>query len=390
MKTNKNHYRSMLIAVLSCSLVLMAGCSKEEIEVQIDDTSITPVLSNLGNDLQKALDSGLKKYGGKGISLAIHFPETGLWTGVAGYSHGNTPITRETLFNAGSITKNFTAVTILKLVEENKLSLNDPIHKYVRDYENIDHEITIEQLLNHTSGIFDIVDHPVFWIKMFNNPGKSWSMEEMIKEFTLPPYFSKGEGWHYSNTGYVLLRIIIEKVTEEAIHNVYKEMIFKPLELDKTIIIPKENTALSIAHGWFDLNGDSKYDDLTSMQMDGFYNGVGGIIYSTATELAQWSNQLFHEQSVLDDSQLENMLDFHSPCPGEQRAKGYGLGAIDFNPGLFNGLRIWGHSGNAPGYAAGCFYLPEYQISIGILVNTEDGETMYSINDILSIIKDYF
>ena len=390
MKTNKNYYRSMLIALLCCSLVFMTACLKEEIEVSIDDSSIKPVLTDLSKDLQNAVDAGLKKYGGKGISVAIHIPEIGLWTGVAGNSHSNIPITRNTLFNAGSITKNFTAVTILKLVEDNKLSLNDSIHKYVKDFENIDHDITVEQLLSHTGGIFDIVDHPGFWTNMFNNSKRSWSMEDMVSKFTLTPYFNKGEGWHYSNTGYVILRMIIEEITGEDISSVYDNMLFNPLELDNSILFPQEQITFPIAHGWFDLNGDSRYDDLSTIDLEGFYNGIGGIVYTTAIDLATWTNNLFNEQIVLNSNQLEKMLDFHSPLPGEKLAQGYGLGAMNFNPALFNGLKVWGHSGNALGYAAGCFYLPDYQISIGILVNTEDGETMYSINNILSIIQDYF
>jgi hypothetical protein len=81
-------------------------------------------------------------------------------------------------------------------------------------------------------------------------------------------------------------------------------------------------------------------------------------------------------------------LTFHSPTPGESLLVGYGLGVVKFNPELFNGLEIWGHSGNAPGYAAGCFYLPEYDVSIGIMVNTDAGETMFTINDLLSILSE--
>ena len=84
------------------------------------------------------------------------------------------------------------------------------------------------------------------------------------------------------------------------------------------------------------------------------------------------------------------MLSFHSPTPGEPLAEGYGLGVAKFNPELFNGLEIWGHSGNAPGYAAACFYLPEYGVSIGMMVNTDAGEAMATIFDFLTIIKTHF
>ena len=82
------------------------------------------------------------------------------------------------------------------------------------------------------------------------------------------------------------------------------------------------------------------------------------------------------------------MLPLHSPTPDEPILVGYGLGVVKFNPELFNGLEIWGHSGNAPGYAAGCLYLPEYDVSIGIMVNTEAGESMFTLNELLSILSE--
>jgi hypothetical protein len=82
------------------------------------------------------------------------------------------------------------------------------------------------------------------------------------------------------------------------------------------------------------------------------------------------------------------MLTFHSPNPAEPLIAGYGLGVVRFSPDLFNSLEIWGHSGNAPGYAAACLYLPEYDVSIGIMVNTEAGEAIVTINDLLNILTE--
>ena len=104
--------------------------------------------------LQDTLDNGLKKYNGKGISFAIIAPGHKMWIGVSGVSHGTTPIKPETLFDAGSITKNFVAALTLKLVEESLLTLDDTLHKWLPDYPNIDNTITIRQLLNHTSGLY--------------------------------------------------------------------------------------------------------------------------------------------------------------------------------------------------------------------------------------------
>ncbi len=92
---------------------------------------------------------------------------------------------------------------------------------------------------------------------------------------------------------------------------------------------------------------------------------------------------------MLSEQSLDQMLAFHSPTPGEPLAAGYGLGVARFSPELFNGLEVWGHSGNAPGYAAGSLYLPDYRVSIGIATNTEEGEAMHTINDLLRVITSH-
>lgn len=109
-------------------------------------------------------------------------------------------------------------------------------------------------------------------------------------------------------------------------------------------------------------------------------------MYATPEDLALWSHALFSERRLLRGETFEQMLDFHSPTPGEPLLVGYGLGIVNFNPELFNRLEIWGHSGNAPGYAAACFYMPEYDVSLAMMVHTHAGETMSAIFDLLPIL----
>ena len=92
------------------------------------------------------------------------------------------------------------------------------------------------------------------------------------------------------------------------------------------------------------------------------------------------------DQVVLSPDYYNQMMDFIVPTPGEPLVRGYGLGVCWFSPELFNNLTVYGHGGNPVGYAAGCLYLPDYGVCIGILDNTEEGETMPVLNDILEII----
>jgi D-alanyl-D-alanine carboxypeptidase len=292
-------------------------------------------------------------------------------------------------FSAGSITKMFTASTILKLSEEGKLSLDDSLHAWVPSFPNIDSTITIRQLLNHTTGIFDIVRHPDIWSEFLGNPGKTWAIEDVVRTYTLAPYFPKGTSWHYSNTGYLLLRMIIREASGSQIASEYRTRFFSPLGFQYTHLAVEENPLGPVAHGWFDLDGDTQYDDLSQIPATAFYTAIGGGVFSTAEELARWAYAFFHDKNVVSQDSYNQMMAFHSPCPDEPLAAGYGLGVVRFEPSFFNGLEVWGHSGNAPGYAAASLYLPQYDVCIGYVDNTEEGETMYTIAELMTIIVEH-
>jgi D-alanyl-D-alanine carboxypeptidase len=100
-----------------------------------------------------------------GISAAVLVPGYRTWTGASGYSHRSVPIADDMLFEVGSVQKNFEAAMVLKLVEDDVLSFDDPISMYLPTYPNVNGEITIRQLLNHTSGVFNVFEHPDFpWV----------------------------------------------------------------------------------------------------------------------------------------------------------------------------------------------------------------------------------
>jgi D-alanyl-D-alanine carboxypeptidase len=385
---SKNFRNGTLVSATLVVALLLTACGKPAAELTPAAAPPTPQLElPFAQELQEAVDSGLEAYGGMGISVAVIVPGYKPWVGVSGVSHGTIPITPDTLFSAGSITKMSTAATILQLAEEGVLTLDDPLHKWLPDYPNIDSTITIRQLLNHTGGVYDMVRHPDYWNAMLADPARPWKPEEIVATFLLEPYFPKGTDWHYSTPGYILLRMIIKEATESKVSAEYRNRLWTPLALENTFLAVEEALPENTAHGWFDIDGDGAYDDLPSFPA--FYSGVGGGVFSTAEDLAKWSQALFREGRVLSEQSLDQMLAFHSPTPGEPLVAGYGLGVVRFSPELFNGLEVWGHSGNAPGYAAGCLFLPDYGVSIGIMVNTEAGEAMPTLFDLLNVITSH-
>lgn len=340
----------------------------------------------MGEELQAALDNAIATYGGKGVSLAVILPDGQTWVGTAGISTGSTPIRPEMLFSIGSATKNFTSAVILQLAEEGVLTLEDSLFEWLPSFQNIDSTITIRQLLNHTSGIFNLTDHPDVWNDIFADLYRPWTMEEIVNGYVLPPYFAAGDGWHYSNTGYLLLRMIIKEATGQSISRQYRERLFTPTGLTGLFTAVEESPTGPVANGWFDIDNDGDYDDISNVPHTAFYSAIGGGVFATAEDFALWVKAMWHDRIVLGPDYYNQMMDFHSPTPGEPLVAGYGLGAVWFNPDLFNGLTVYGHAGNPIGYAAGGLYLADYGVSLAILDNTEEGETMPVINQILSII----
>jgi D-alanyl-D-alanine carboxypeptidase len=369
--------------IFLCAAVILGACHRISPEANLPSLPF-------GEELQLALESGLDTYGGMGLSAAVIAPGYQTWVGVSGESHEGTPITPEMVFDIGSTHKMYTAMVVLQLAEEGVVSLDDPIGKWLPDSPHVDSEITIRQLLNHTGGVFDMVRHPDYWPAMTADVDRIWQPEEILTDFLDEPYFTRGNGWHYSTPGYILLRMIIEEATEIDLAAQYHSRLFKPLGLDQTYLAIYEELPEDIAHGWFDLDLDGVYDEINDESRDfkSFNSSTGGAIYTTAEDLAKWSQAVFREGLVLNKDTLEEAMILQPTTPDEPIAVGYGLGIIKFSPEFFNGVNLWGHSGNAAGYAAGCFYLPEYGVGLSIMTNTHAGEPIPTVFELLSILTE--
>jgi D-alanyl-D-alanine carboxypeptidase len=136
--------------------IFFTGCAQPDRAIAKPDTARLP----FARDLQRVLDLSVRITNGTGISAAVIVPGQGTWTGAAGRSEPSKAISPDMLFDIASIGKNFVAILVCQPAEEGRLSLDDPLSKWLPDYPDIDSSITIRQLLNHTSGVFDWVDHP--------------------------------------------------------------------------------------------------------------------------------------------------------------------------------------------------------------------------------------
>ncbi|MGR3779227.1 serine hydrolase domain-containing protein [Bacillus paramycoides] len=271
------------------------------------------------------------------------------WGYAAGVANLSTkkPMETDFRFRIGSVTKTFTATVVLQLAGENRLNLDDSIEKWLpgviqgNGYDG--KQITIRQILNHTSGIADYLNSKDVDLM---NTKKTYTAEEIVKiGLSLPPAFAPGKGWSYSNTGYVLLGILIEKVTGNSYAEEIENRIIEPLELSNTFLPGNSSVIPGTKHarGYVQPDGASELKDVT------YYNpsiaSSAGEMISTADDLNKFFSSLLGGK-LLKEQQLKQML---TTVPtGYAEISGYGLGIYETK--LPNGVSIWGHTGGIPGF----------------------------------------
>ncbi|MDA1565292.1 serine hydrolase [Bacillus cereus] len=271
------------------------------------------------------------------------------WSYAAGVANLSTKKAMKTdfRFRIGSVTKTFTATVVLQLAGENRLNLDDSIEKWLpgviqgNGYD--DKQITIRQLLNHTSGIANYTRS-----KDFNmmDTKKSYTAEGLVKMgISMPPDFAPGKSWSYSNTGYVLLGILIEKVTGNSYAEEIENRIIEPLELANTFLPGNSSVIPGTKHarGYIQLDGASEPKDVT------YYNpsmgSSAGDMISTADDLNKFFSYLLGGK-LLKEQQLKQMLTTVPTGVDELGDSGLGI----FKMKLSNGESIWGHGGTIPGF----------------------------------------
>lgn len=271
------------------------------------------------------------------------------WNHAAGVADLNTkkPMKTDFRFRIGSVTKTFTATVVLQLAGESRLNLDDPIEKWLpgviqgNGYD--DKQITIRQLLNHTSGIANYTRS-----KDFNmmDTKRSYTAEELVKMgISMPPDFAPGKSWSYSNTGYVLLGILIEKITGSSYAEEIEKRIIEPLELSNTFLPGNSSVIPGTKHarGYIQLDRASEPKDVT------YYNpsmaSSAGDMISTADDLNKFFSYLLGGK-LLKEQQLKQMLTTVPTGVDELGDSGLGI----FKMKLSNGESIWGHGGTIPGF----------------------------------------
>jgi D-alanyl-D-alanine carboxypeptidase len=262
------------------------------------------------------------------------------------------------------------AALTLQLVEEGVLSLDDPLSKWLPAYPHVDSTATLRQLLNHTSGIYMFWSNQKIWDDLKKDRTKVWTPEEVLS-YIKEPYFAPGEGWRYSNTNYLLLAMIIEKVTGSNLSTEFKHRFWQPLGITNAYLSIQEEIPDNQAHVFGDnFNKDGSWQDLTFLPRashDSIIFGSGGL-FMNAEDLAKWCHSLF-EGKVVSEQSMDEMLQFvdHGFLLKKQ---GYGLGVQRFRRRMGSGETVIGHSGGGIGSSAYMVHLPEHHLVVAVMVNS--------------------
>lgn len=325
----------------------------------------------LAGKLQFKIDSMRVAGNLRGISLCVIRPGIGTWTGVSGISHPGTPIHPGMEFGIGSNTKLFTGVLMLKLAEKGIISLNDSLHSFLPAYPNIDSNITIRQLLNHTSGLFDVTSVSGYSDSILANPGRVFKTEELMK-WMGPPLFSPGKGWNYCNTNYLLAGLIAERATGKTYARLLRDSILSPLKLDSTFLDVYESVPTLVAHPW----QAGKDNFLVPRVAVNSAAWSAGAMYSTASEMAQWYQALMNGR-VLNAISFSEMTTF--------------VGSGDYGIGLFRtdvqGRTVWQHGGSIwGGYNSSMLYETASGIIISVLINQQPAKAFQVSAQLLSVL----
>lgn len=335
-------------------------------------------IERLGELFQNSMDESLQNSGAIGVSAAVLMADGQMWKGASGISHEGAPLTTDMLFDIASVQKNLQAALTLKLAEQGFFSLEDPLEKWLPYYSQINGKITIRQLLNMTSGIDDFVgdSRSPYRIGYRNIKFKKiWTWEKIRSVLIKEPNFNPGEACAYSTSNYIVLRQIVEKACGNKQIVELQNRLLRPYHLHHTLVdffnpIPKN---MKIAHGWCDTEGNRKPEDLHGTSLNWIASLSPMLIYSTPEDMVKWTDALFHQKTVLKPETLKAMLTFFRPVRDEPMMKGYGLGVVDINIGLFfpkwRNVNCYGHLGSQFGYMTYVGYFPDYEVSVAIMIN---------------------
>ncbi|MFC2121843.1 serine hydrolase domain-containing protein, partial [Bacteroidota bacterium] len=352
-------------------------------------------------EVQIKLDSLREWSGFPGATLAFNLNDGSLLKFATGLSDldKNIKMKPDDIMFSGSNGKTFVSAVLMQLYEEKKIDFDKKISYYLGEESWFDSlpnssELTVKMLLTHTGGLPRYVMKQEFWEEQNSNPDKVWKPAELLSfVFNDNPVHEAGKGWSYSDTDYIVLGMIIEKICNNTYYNELTNRILKPFNLKSTY--PSDSRKIKgLIPGY---KGEGSFGLPEKPLINGQFvinpqfEWCGGGLVSNSPDLARWA-KILYEANVFSRSTLEELLQPHDFRTGQPAEMGYGYGVFVFNTAMG---KIYTHEGMFPGYETSMQYIPELKSSLALQINTDasSGKLKKRIQQILSefipLLKEY-
>jgi D-alanyl-D-alanine carboxypeptidase len=368
------------IFIAACAIILWAGCRKQDIpntsphefHMPWTDTSY----KHPQNEIFKNLLEKYHRLGLPGISLLVRTSQ-GTWVGSIGKSdlERNMPFRVDQVSKIASISKLIIGTTVFRMMEDSAnthfgySALNKKITTWLpaslTDKIANGNIATLGQLMNHESGIPDIIEQDKFYLEALNDPTKKWSGYDLVSNiFGKPALFAPGDTAIYSNTNIILITMIIESVMGRPHSDVIRDYVFRPLGMNNTWYFPHDRLPGNVAQGYYDL-----YNNNTLVNVS---NIATGGMFSNIFDLYKFLDALILKRTLLTQTSFDLMCTWGTKAD-PPNIYGYGIMKKFIERGVNAGI---GHSGRDLGYTANMFYFPNKNVSHIFLINYgSDGES---------------
>jgi len=315
-----------------------------------------------GDPIDNYIRSEMQRQHIPGLSLLVS--RDGKIVRAQGYGLANVelqvPVKPETVFQSGSVGKQFTATAVMMLVEEGKIRLDDSITQYLKGAPAAWQPVTIRELLSHTAGF---TDYP----KNFDFR-KDYTEAQLLKIVEgIPLAFPPGAKWSYSNLGYLTLGILIHQVTGEFYGDFLQERIFRPLDMSTTRIISEADIVPNRAAGYRLVKGELKNQEWVSPTLN---TTADGALYFSVLDLAKWDAALYTEK-LLKRSSLDQMWTVTKLSNGQPNSGHYGFG---WSILIKDGHRVLDHGGAWQGFKSHISRYVDDKLTVVVLANLEQAD----------------
>ncbi|MFD0273212.1 serine hydrolase domain-containing protein [Kitasatospora sp. NPDC127111] len=314
----------------------------------------------LAAKLDAAIQQTMAKTGVPGVSVGLWLPGKGRYVRSFGVADKKTgaPMTDDLYMRIGSVTKTFTATAVLELVDEGLVGLDDPISKYVSGVPDGD-RITVRNLAEMRSGLFPYSSDPGFIAALESDPTKPYTPEQLLAYgYKHPNVDPPGTKFQYNNSNYILLGLVVEKVTGEPLAEFIHDRVTDPSCLRHTVFPEGAEFPSPHAHGYTNQTPNGATVDATDWNPS--WGWAAGAMISDLSDLKHWAKDLATGTLLSPETQAQRTKFVPTGLPGA----GYGLGIFD--------VQGWiGHNGSLPGYESLVLYLPELDATLVVVLNTD-------------------